>query len=194
MVGSRCPAWRFVAVLLVTLPGGVIAQTDGGNSEETYSIQPGDVLSISVWREPELQAAEVLVRPDGKVSFPLAGELSAAGRTIMEVTEQLEERLGVFIPDLFVTVTIQQIVGNKIYILGQVQDPGAYVMNPRIDITQALSIAGGFTAFADSDNIQVLRRSSGEQTVLSFDYGEVSSGRQLEQNVLLESGDVIIVP
>lgn len=194
MVSSRCPGWRFVAVCLVILSGGVVAQTDTENSEETYTIQPGDILSISVWREPELQASEVLVRPDGNVSFPLAGELQAAGRSITQVTEELEERLGVFIPDLFVTVTIQQIVGNKIYILGQVQDPGAYVMNPRIDITQALSIAGGFTAFADADNIQVLRRSRDQQTVLSFDYGEVSSGRRLDQNVLLEAGDVIIVP
>jgi len=162
-------------------------------NELGYSIQPGDVLFISVWREPELQA-EVLVRPDGYISFPLAGELKAAGHSTNVLHEELVSRLGKYIPDLFVTVAVQEVLGNKIYILGQVNRQGAYVMSPRIDVTQALSLAGGTTPFASLNDIRILRRIDGVQKVLSFNFGEVSKGRRLEQNVLLQSGDVVLVP
>jgi polysaccharide export outer membrane protein len=184
---------RLTAILLVSYSGLGSAQQQGQEDGQGYAIQPGDILSISVWREPELQA-EVLVRPDGEISFPLAGEMMAAGQSIQQLREELTSRLSRYIPDIFVTVTIQEILGNKIYILGQVANPGAYVMNPRIDVTQALSMAGGTTAFASLDDIRILRRVDGRQLVLGFNFAEVSRGRRLEQNILLESGDVVLVP
>ena len=136
--------WRLLALFLLLRATAALGQMDNATDEPAYSIQPGDVLFISVWRELELQA-EVLVRPDGNISFPLAGELVAAGHSTSVLHDELVSRLEKFIPDLFVTVTVQEVLGNKIYILGQVARPGAYVMNPRIDVTQALSVAGGAT-------------------------------------------------
>ena len=162
-------------------------------SEAGYGIQPGDILEISVWKEPDLQR-EVLVRPDGGVSFPLAGNILAVGLTVEQLREEVTSRLSRYIPDLVVTVTVQQIVGNKIYVIGQVNRPGEFVMNPRVDVLQALSMAGGLTAFASQNDILILRRSGGRQQAFEFRYGDVVKGRQLEQNILLTGGDVVVVP
>jgi polysaccharide export outer membrane protein len=158
-----------------------------------YEVQPGDVLQISVWKEPDLNQ-QVLVRPDGGFSFPLAGDISAIGKTVEELRVELTQRLGRFIPDLFVNVAIVEINGNKVYVIGQVNQPGEFVMNPRVDVMQALSLAGGTTAFASLQNIFVLRRENGEQQRLPFNFDAVIRGRNLEQNILLRSGDVVVVP
>lgn len=172
-----------------TPSGGAQVPTEAG-----YGIQPGDILEISVWKEPDLQR-EVLVRPDGGVSFPLAGDLVAKGRTVAELQAEVTMRLSRYIPDLVVTVTVQEIVGNKIYVIGQVNRPGEFVMNPRVDVLQALSMAGGLTAFASVNDMLVLRRGpDGSQRALEFRYGDVVKGRALEQNILLTGGDVVVVP
>jgi polysaccharide export outer membrane protein len=158
-----------------------------------YEVQPGDVLQISVWREADLNQ-QVLVRPDGGFSFPLAGDISAIGKTVEELRAELTQRLSRFIPDLFVNVAVLEINGNKVYVIGQVNQPGEFVVNPRVDVMQALSLAGGTTAFASLQNIFVLRRENGEQRRLPFNFDAVIRGRQLEQNVLLRSGDVVVVP
>jgi polysaccharide export outer membrane protein len=160
---------------------------------EPYTINPGDLLEISVWKEPDLQR-EVLIRPDGAFSFPLSGDVVAVGRTVEAVRQELTERLGTFIPDLVVTVTVAQINGNKIYVIGQVRTPGQFVVNPRVDVLQALSIAGGVTPFAELNDIKILRRRNGVQTMLRFRYSDIVKGQNLEQNVLLEVGDVVLVP
>lgn len=181
-------------ICVLAHPVPLLAQEgQGEGEEEQYQVQPGDMLFISVWREPELQM-EVLVRPDGEISFPLAGELLAAGRSIEALRTELTDRLSRYIPDLFVTVTIQQILGNKIYVLGQVNQPGEYIMNPRLDVTQALSLAGGTTPFASLDDIRILRRVNGREQMLNFNFSQVARGQRLEQNLLLESGDVVLVP
>jgi polysaccharide export outer membrane protein len=168
-------------------PGGAAA-TPG------YQIQPGDVLQISVWREEDLKL-EVLVRPDGGFTFPLAGDMTALGKTVEDIRKEISDRLIRYIPDLVVTVAVKEINGNKVYVIGQVNKPGAFVMNPRVDVMQALSIAGGTTPFAKLDDIVVLRRSSEtNQIKLPFRYNDVVKGRGLEQNVLLVSGDVVVVP
>src|SRR5262245_52819745 len=115
-------------------------------AEEPYRIQPGDVLGISVWREADLQA-EVLVRPDGGISFPLAGELGASGKTTDEIRAALDERLRKFVPDPVITVTVRQIGGNRIYVLGKVARPGEFPFSRPLDVMQALSLAGGATSF-----------------------------------------------
>src|SRR5690554_860654 len=158
-----------------------------------YRVQPGDVLHVSVWKEEGLDH-EVLVRPDGGFSFPLAGDINAVGKTVEELRQEIADRLARYIPGLVVTVSVRQINGNKIYVLGQVNNPGEFVMNPRIDVMQALSIAGGTTAFASTNDIFVLRRDGGRQVALPFRFDDVVRGRNLEQNILLESGDVVVVP
>jgi polysaccharide export outer membrane protein len=160
---------------------------------ERYTINPGDLLEISVWKEPDLQR-QVLVRPDGAFSFPLSGDIVAIGRTVEDVRRELTERLSIFIPDLVVTVTVAEINGNKIYVIGQVRTPGQFVVNPRVDVIQALSIAGGMTPFAESNDIKILRRKDGVQTILRFRYNDIIKGQNLQQNILLEVGDVVLVP
>jgi polysaccharide export outer membrane protein len=160
---------------------------------EAYRIQPGDLLFISVWKETELQK-EVLVRPDGAISFPLAGEINTRNKTVEELRVELTGLLSRYIPDLVVTVSVLEINGNKVFVIGQVNKPGEFIVNPRVDVMQALSMAGGTTPFADLKNIRILRRSEAGQTAIRFEYDDVISGRKLEQNIVLESGDVVVVP
>ncbi len=162
--------------------------------EAGYQVQPGDLLAVSVWKEPELQDDAVLVRPDGMFSFPLVGQVDARGKTVAELQQFITERLGRFIADPVVTVAIQEVRGNKVYVIGQVNKPGEFIVNPRVDVMQALSMAGGTTAFASLNNIIILRREGTQQTSMPFRYQDVAKGRELEQNIELRSGDVVVVP
>jgi len=159
-----------------------------------YRLHAGDKLDVSVWKETEMQRPTIVIAPDGKFSFPLAGEITAAGRTVTEVREEVEAKLGKYIPDAVVTVGITDVGGNVAYVIGQVAKPGVFVMNPRINVLQALSLAGGGTPYAKLDSIIVIRGSQAAQRVLQFRFSQVSAGRDLDQNVLLESGDVVLVP
>lgn len=181
--------------LLLSLDVRAQDEADGPNTVDTrsYQVQPGDLLHVSVWKEEGLDQ-EVLVRPDGGFSFPLAGDVNAAGRTVEELRAEITDRLARFIPGLVVTVAVREINGNKIYVLGQVNTPGEFVMNPRLDVMQALSVAGGTTAFASTNDIFVLRREDGRQVALPFQFNDVVRGRNLDQNIQLESGDVVVVP
>jgi polysaccharide biosynthesis/export protein len=160
---------------------------------EPYRVQPGDVLIVSVWKEQDLQS-EVLVRPDGGLSLPLVGDVQAAGRSIEDLRAIVDERLRKFIPDASVTIAVKQIGGNRIYVLGKVNRPGEFAFSRPIDVMQALSLAGGATSFASLDNIKILRREHGRQRALTFRYSEVEAGRSLDQNILLQSGDTVVVP
>jgi polysaccharide export outer membrane protein len=161
--------------------------------EKGYAINPGDGLLISVWREEGL-SVQVLVTPDGNCTFPLVGQIRAAGRSADDVANELVERLRRFIPDPVVTVSVTDISGNKIYVIGQINNPGAYNMNPDLDVMQALSVAGGTTPFAELNDIKILRRTANGQTAIGFRYNDIMRGRNLEQNIMLHSGDTIVVP
>ncbi len=130
--------------------------------DPNYTVKPGDMLSISVWKEPDLQK-ETLVRPDGSFSFPLVGEVDAKGKTVADLNKTLSQRLTKYISDPVVTVSIQEIKGNKVYVIGQVNKPGEFIMNPSVDVMQALSMAGGTTPFAALGDIVVLRRTPDRQ-------------------------------
>jgi polysaccharide export outer membrane protein len=160
---------------------------------DAYTIQPGDVLEISVWKE-ETMLRTVLVRPDGGLSYPLVGELQAAGKSISELQALVTERLTKYIPDPVVTVSTQQLSGNKIYVVGRVNRPGEFTANRYMDVVQALSLAGGMTPYAANNKIKVLRREDGKLTAIPFKYGEIEKGENLEQNIILQSGDVVLVP
>jgi polysaccharide export outer membrane protein len=159
-----------------------------------YRLQPGDIVSISVWKEKDLES-DALVRPDGGLSFPLVGDVAAAGHTLRDVRDVLAQRLKPYIPDPVVTVAIKEIGGDHVYVIGRVNRPGEYPFSQPIDVMQALSLAGGTTPFASLNHIVILHRdNSGEQHSLRFRYADVAHGRDLSQNVLLHSGDTVVVP
>lgn len=158
-----------------------------------YHLQPGDLLTVSVWKEKDLQT-EVLVRPDGGLSFPLAGEIKAQGESVDAVRQIIAERLKRYIPDPVVTVAVKLIGGNRIYVIGKVVHAGEFPFSRPVDVMQALSLAGGATPYAALNEIVILRRDTGGQRVLQFRYGDIERGRNLGQNVLLESGDTVVVP
>lgn len=184
----------FLASLLIVLQLAQTAYADNGASmKERYQIQPGDVLQISVWKEPDL-LRQVLVRPDGGLSFPLVGDLYAAERSVGELQALITERLVKYIPDPVVTVSMQQLSGNKIYVIGKVVRPGEFLATSYMDIVQALSVAGGMTPYASANKIKVLRRENGKLSSIPFRYGDIEKGENLEQNIILQSGDVVLVP
>lgn len=187
----RVLSFFFAALLLAAMPAG--AQTGGPSAAPEYYVQADDVLEISVWKEEDLQKI-VLVRPDGRFSFPLVGDVVANGKTVETLRNELTKRLSRFIPDLVVTISVKEIRGNKIYVIGQVNDPGQFIVNPTVDVMQALSMAGGTTAFAALNDIIILRRSGGVRQAIPFRYADVARGRKLEQNIVLQSGDVLVVP
>ncbi len=158
-----------------------------------YRIGPEDVLDISVWKEDGLQR-QVLVRPDGGISFPLAGDLEVAGKTPEDVQIELTKLIRRYIPAAVVTVSLAQSAGYKVYVLGKVNNPGRFTVGHYVDVLQALSLAGGLTPFASENNIKILRRSDKGQSVIPFAYSSATRGRELEQNVILRSGDVVVVP
>ena len=171
---------------------GLISVSDA--AESAYLIQPGDVLQVSVWKEPDLQS-EVLVRPDGGISFPLAGDLSVQGLSVAQVTELVTKKIERYIPDPVVTVATKQIGGNRIYVIGKVARPGEFAFIKPLDVMQALSLGGGTTAYASVSDIYVLRRDqNGKQVAIPFDYGRVENGKSLESNIVLQSGDTVVVP
>ncbi len=186
---SRFLTPLLAAVLLITQSLQISIADESG----AYLIQPGDVLEISAWKEPDLLRT-VLVRPDGGLSFPLVGQTQAAGNSVAQLQELITEGLTKYIPDPVVTVAIRELSGNKVYVVGQVQRPGEFVANRYLDVVQALSMAGGMTPYAAANKIKVLRRENGELTAIPFRYGDIEKGENLEQNIILQSGDVVLVP
>jgi polysaccharide biosynthesis/export protein len=158
-----------------------------------YKLRPGDMLQVAVWKETDLQA-DVLIRPDGGITFALAGDLQAAGYTVAELTDILQARIRKFIPDAVVTVAVKTAGGNRVYVIGKVQRPGDFPLIGPIDVMQALTLAGGATPFADMNSIRILRRDGDRQISIKFRYGDILHGRRLEENILLKNGDTVVVP
>jgi len=162
-------------------------------ADPDYRIGPEDVLEIAVWKEDGLKK-EVLVRPDGGISFPLAGEVRAEGRTADEIKVEIVRLLARYIPDPVVSVAVLKVASNKIYVIGKVNKPGEFVAGRYIDVLQALSMAGGLTPFASENNIRIMRKDNGKDLIFPFEYSSVERGRKLEQNIRLKGGDVVVVP
>ena len=188
------PEWLLMlALLLAPAAAHADSATPAQPVGASYVVQPGDLLQVTVWKEQELQG-EVLVRPDGGLSFPLAGDVEAAGHTVEEIRKVLQSRLTKYIPDPVVTVAVKAASGSRIFVVGKVNRPGDFPLNRPIDVMQALSLAGGTTPYADVNAIRVLRRDGGGQLVFRFRYDDVRRGRELSQNILLHSGDTVVVP
>ncbi len=160
----------------------------------SYAIMPGDVLRVSVWKEPDL-TGEVTVRPDGKITLPLLGDVEVVGRSPQQLGVELGEGLRRFVEDPRVTVAVAQANSARFYIIGQVSKPGVYPLTGRITIIQALSLAGGFLPFAKRDKVAIVRDLNGVQTRIPINYEKLEKGKNLQQlNVLLQGGDTIVVP
>lgn len=170
-----------------------------GNSVEPvlptkdYLIGAGDVLSISVWKEDAL-TQEVVVRPDGKVVFPLIGDIMALGKTPEALKLELAGKLKPFMPDPILTVSVRQINSLMIYVVGKVHQPGRFVLNTNVNVLQAIAMAGGMNSFANSKKVRIFRETRSGTKIFDFNYDDVSEGKDLSQNIGLERGDVIVVP
>src|SRR5271163_2178769 len=160
---------------------------------EEYKIGAQDVLRIDVWKEVELTRT-VPVRPDGKISLPLLNDVQAAGLTPAELSKVITEGLKKFINSPQVTVTVNEINSRRVYVTGEVAHAGAFPLLPNMTVLQALSSSGGFTQFAKTKGIYVLRNEDGKQVKHPFNYKEVLAGRKQEENIALQPGDVIVVP
>jgi len=174
-------------------PGSAPAKPAAATEDPTYKIGPQDVLRIDVWKEPEISRT-IPVRPDGKVSLPLLNDVQASGLTAMQLAGVIREGLTKYLTAPQVTVTVTEINSRRVFVTGEVAHSGALPLLPEMTVLQALSSAGGFTQFARLKNIYVLRMEDGKQVKHPFNYKEVVKGNLQEQNILLQSGDVIVVP
>ncbi|KAA1189969.1 polysaccharide export protein [Pseudohalioglobus sediminis] len=162
---------------------------------DSYTVNPGDLLRIDVWNEESL-SREVLVRPDGIVSLPMAGEVDTTNTTPSVVADKISKALGKYMKDKpRVVVSLVNVNGNKIYVIGKVERPGEYIVTSDTDVMQALALAGGLNAFAAENDIRILRRQpDGQQVAIPFRYARVKAGEALESNIVLQSKDVVVVP
>lgn len=172
---------------------GVPAVVQTAAGDPAYKIGPQDVLKIDVWREDQLTRT-VPVRPDGKITLPLLNDVQAVGLTPMELADVIRDGLKKYVNNPQVTVSVTEINSRRVYVTGEVAKAGAYALLPHMTVLQALSSAGGFTQFARMKNIYVLRTADGKQVKLPFNYKEAVNGRNPEQNIELQPGDVIVVP
>jgi polysaccharide export outer membrane protein len=193
--------WVAAATLIAVLPAA--AQTPSAQPSESapvsapadsnYEIGPQDVLNISVWKDAELTRT-VPVRPDGKISLPLLNDVKAAGLTPAQLKDEITDGLKKYMTDPIVTVIVNEINSQRVYITGEVGHAGAYPLLPQMTILQALSSAGGFTPFANMKKIYMLRMVDGKQVAFPFNYKDVIHGKATDQNVVLKPGDTIVVP
>lgn len=180
-----------------TSRGAATPATTSGSHNPTdlaeYKIGPQDLLKIDVWKEDQLTRS-VPVRPDGKITLPLLNDVQAAGLTPMELSTVIRDGLKKYINEPQVTVTVTEINSRRIYVTGEVVRPGAYSLLPDMTVLQALSTSGGFTQFARVKGIYVLRTESGKQMKHAFNYKDAISGKKAQENLVLQPGDVIVIP
>jgi polysaccharide export outer membrane protein len=160
---------------------------------QDYIIGPGDVIGISVWRDESLTRSAVVL-PDGKIQFPLIGEIVAGGKTVLQLKQEFVEKLSKYVVDADISVDVKQSNSLVIYIIGKVNNPGRQILVSNTTVLQALSMAGGLNLFADKDDIKIFRQDNDRTVVYSFRYSKVVSGTYLDDNIMLKRGDVIVVP
>jgi polysaccharide export outer membrane protein len=173
-------------------PNGAVASAEG--EFPAYRIGPGDVLQIDVWKEPDASNPSVTVRPDGRVSLAMVGEIAVAGLTPVELEARLADKFGTLIRNPRVTVAVRDANSQKIYVLGEVRREGSIRMAGPMTVLQALAEAGGVNDYAKRKQIYILRVMNGRQARLPFDYEAVLRGQKAEQNLRLQPGDTVVVP
>ncbi|MFB3921500.1 MAG: polysaccharide biosynthesis/export family protein [Terriglobia bacterium] len=179
---------------VATAPAGKSASAPKSATDDpAYVIGQDDILDISVWKEPDA-SRQVPVRPDGKISLPLLNDVQASGLTPMQLQAQLTEKFKKFFTDPQVTVIVTAINSRRVYLMGEINRPGALPLVPNMTVLQAISAGGGLTQFANGSKIQILRNENGKQVPHFFNYKEVIRGVKTDQNILLKPGDSIVVP
>jgi len=163
-------------------------------SIDSYKIGSSDVLEIVTWKEPDFTRKEVLVRIDGKISFPLIGDIRASGRTPLQLKKEIEAGLKNYIASPIVTVTVKMPGSQKFYILGEVAKTGEYVLMKDLTVLQAFALAGGFTQWASKKEIILLRNEDGKEKIMRVNYKEIVKGKDFSQNIHIKVNDTIIVP
>lgn len=195
----RSLSQSLLCLVAAAVLGTASAAAQDTAAQDGYRINGGDLLHISVYGEQNLDK-DVPVQPDGGIAFPLVGNLNARGMTLKELQGKIASNLreSQYFPNLTdneVTVSMVKATGNSVSVVGQVKAPGTFAYDTQLDVMQALSLAGGLTPFASKSKIKILRRDqAGTQTAILFDYGDVEDGEQLEKNILLRGGDVVVVP
>jgi polysaccharide biosynthesis/export protein len=212
MIGSkrlrrRAVLWGLACVVLSTGLWGQAADKDKGSKkqsaaataettqhDDSYLIGPEDVLSVNVWKEPDISRT-IPVRLDGRISLPLAGEIQAAGRTPHQLEEEITAKLKNYISEPEVAVMVQQIRSKRFNVLGQVVRPGSYLLTNSTTVLDAIAMAGGFRDFAKQKSIYVLRRNAdGTEARLPFNYKDVVKGKNMDQNIKLQPRDTVVIP
>lgn len=169
-------------------------KTVARSESDAYKIGAGDILKIITWKEEDFSLEEILVRIDGKITFPLLDDLQAAGRTPLELKKDIEEKLTKYVAAPVVTVTVSNPVSQRFYILGEVARTGEYPLFKHLTVLQAFALAGGFTEWASKDEIIVLRKVNGKDKLIRVNYKKIAKGKDLNQNIKIQADDTIIVP
>ena len=199
---------RFISVVLVI---GLLAGLVGcfapsqeiidevSNSNKDFLLGPEDVLDIVVWKNEDLSQKGVVIRPDGKISMPLIGEVQASGRTANQLASQISSRLKEYKDNPVVTVGVKEVNSYYVYVLGEVTKPGKYQLKSHATVLQAVAIASGFTMYAAKNKMKVLRHVQGENGTtreirIPARYDDLISGEGEIGNFVLKTGDVVIVP
>jgi polysaccharide export outer membrane protein len=194
---------KFVVLITLLLCAGFAGAQSSGDKDAaakeplpqtnaSYIIGPDDQLHVSVWKEPDLTNT-MPVRADGMISLPLLNDVQAAGLTPMQLAASISDKLKKYITDPHVTVEVTQMNSQRIYVTGEVLHPGAMTRTPDMTVLQALASAG-FSQFANTKGIYVLRSENGKQTKIPVNYKKLVKGDNMQQNVVLKPGDTIVVP
>jgi polysaccharide biosynthesis/export protein len=184
---TACLVFTVLAVM------GSAAYSQESAPATDYTIGPGDQLNIAVWKD-EVLSRKVVVLPDGKIAFPLIGQIQAGGRTLTDLTKELQQKLSRFVPEVELSVAVEQIKSMIIYVIGRVNKPGHFELSTDVNVLQALAMAGGLNPFAKRGDIKIFRETGGKTQVFSFDYDGASSGEDVSKNIKLKRGDLIVVP
>jgi len=191
----RKASWKlFIAAVTIIIASTAWAgEQSAGWQASDYIIGPGDVLDISVWKDAALTKLAIVL-PDGKISFPLIGQVEAGGKTVAQLRKVLEKKLTRFVPDLNLSILVSQVNSMMVYVIGRVNNPGRFLLNTNVNVLQVLSIAGGLNPFAKRSKIKILRATKGQTKIILFNYDSAIKGENLQQNIQLKRGDVVVVP
>ena len=180
-------------LLIILMTNFAAAQEKKSNTPE-YKIGIGDVLEIVTWKEADFSREEIIVRLDGKISFPLLDDVQAAGQTPVQLKKSIEAKLKEYVASPSVTVTIRNAASQRFYILGEVANTGEYPLVKDLTVLQAFALAGGFTEWASKKEIILFRRENGKEKVIRINYKDIIKNKDFSQNVLIQADDTIIVP
>ena len=189
------PLLIFMLTIFITLScgGKKVTEKSVPPPSTQYVIGPEDVLKINVWNEPELSLS-VPVRTDGKISLPLIHDILAVNLTPLELKEELTKRFAEYVENPTVSVIVEQVNSLKIFVVGNVNNPGVFDVKREVNFLQAISLAGGFTEWAKKRGIQIFRKHKGVEKVIKVNYNKIASGKHPELNIPLQPGDTIVVP